>query len=204
MVTLVIRRWVRNPFGVPGLVADSRDSCALLFKLGAVASALIYVALAGASTRVSMRLRHIDKKHDFSWTMSVFAAVRTWAIWNQNKKIFYFVLCTGLIYPALALVSKSRILRWYDHVLISCHSRLRSSFISRWWTTVHHIQLVGALTLSPCRLRETHRPVLSLLCTCSTEIRSKCCILTSFMLCIAVRHLFVMAMRRFWTFSSNK
>ena len=150
-----------------GLVADVRGSCALLFKLGAVASALIYVALAGAPVRVSMRLPHTDTKHNSPRVMTVFAAVRTCAIWNQNKKIFYFVLCTGLIYPALALVSTSRNARQYDHTLIFRYSRLRSSFISRWSTTVRHTQLVDASTRSLCHLRETHRPVLSLLCTFS-------------------------------------
>ena len=176
-----------------GLVADVRGSCALLFKLGAVASALIYVALAGAPVRVSMRLQHIDKKQNFPRIVIVFAAVRTCAIWNQNKKIFYFVLCTGLIYPALALVSTSRNPQWYDHALISRHPCLPSSFISRWSTTVRHTQLVDALTLSPCHLRETHRLVLSSLCTFASKLRARFRILTSFMLCIAVRNLFVTA-----------
>ena len=125
------RRWVHNTASNSRFSTDLCGSCTLFFRLGAVASAIIYITLASMSISSSC----VVGTHDLLY-LTVFAAVRTCAIWDQNKKVFWFLLCTGLIYPALALVSTPQTLRQFMLFLTLHMSLVHSSQYGRLWRSI--------------------------------------------------------------------
>ena len=59
----------------------------------------MYVSVAGQSPLEFTW--HIIDVDDY---LEVFSAMRLYAIWGRNRRIFVFILCLGLVYPTLTTV----------------------------------------------------------------------------------------------------